>query len=115
MNEHRLIVLAILFVAIGIMVPINAIWFWSRYVEPRGKVFEMSQDGSIVSCKGTLEVGANTSDYAKGVNDALDTIALLSLEQQLQGTNRTWGTMGEIVCSRLRVERQIVGRKERTR
>jgi len=44
--------------------------------------------------------------YAKGVNDALDTIMLLDLEQELQGTNRTWGAMAEIVCERLRVERK---------
>jgi hypothetical protein len=43
--------------------------------------------------------------YAKGANDALDAIILLNLEQQLQGTNRTWGAMAEIVCERLNIER----------
>ena len=44
--------------------------------------------------------------YAKGANDALDAIVLLHLEQQLQGTNRTWGAMTEIVCRRLNIERR---------
>ena len=44
--------------------------------------------------------------YAKGANDALDAMMLLNLEQQLQGTNRTWGAMAEIVCKRLNVERR---------
>jgi len=45
------------------------------------------------------------SNYAKGVNDALDTIMLLGLEQELQGTNRSWGAMADIVRKRLRVEK----------
>ena len=44
------------------------------------------------------------NDYAKGVNAALDAIMLLSLEQDLEGTNRTWGAMADIVRSRLHVE-----------
>ena len=44
--------------------------------------------------------------YAKGANGALDAIILLNLEQQLQGTNRTWGAMAEIVCRRLNIERR---------
>ena len=44
--------------------------------------------------------------YAKGANDALDAIILLSLEQRLQGTNRTWGAMAEIVCERMNIERR---------
>ena len=44
--------------------------------------------------------------YAKGANDALDAIILLNLEQQLQGTNRTWGAMAEIVCRRMNIERR---------
>ena len=44
--------------------------------------------------------------YAKGANDALDAIILLSLEQSLQGTNRTWGAMAEIVCERMNIERR---------
>lgn len=44
--------------------------------------------------------------YAKGANDALDAIILLNLEQQLQGTNRTWGAMAEIVCKRMNIERR---------
>ena len=44
--------------------------------------------------------------YAKGANDALDAIILLNLEQQLQGTNRTWGAMAEIVCERMNIERR---------
>ena len=43
--------------------------------------------------------------YGEGVNDALDTITLLSLEQRMVETNRTWGAMAEIVCERLSVER----------
>jgi hypothetical protein len=46
-----------------------------------------------------------SSEYARGVNDALDCITLLNLEQQLYQTNRTWGAMGEIVAQRLSVER----------
>ena len=48
----------------------------------------------------------SANDYANGVNAALDAIILLSLEQQLQGTNRTWGAMAEIVCKRLSIERR---------
>ena len=44
--------------------------------------------------------------YAKGVNDALDAITLLSLEQRLEGTNRTWGAMADIVRERLHVEKR---------
>ena len=44
--------------------------------------------------------------YAKGANDALDAIMLLHLEQQLQGANRTWGAMAEIVCERINIERR---------
>ncbi|MFA5130655.1 MAG: hypothetical protein WC477_07155 [Patescibacteria group bacterium] len=44
--------------------------------------------------------------YAKGANDALDAIILLHLEQRLQGTNRTWGAMAEIVCERMNIERR---------
>ena len=44
--------------------------------------------------------------YAKGANDALDAIILLHLEQRLQGTNRTWGAMAEIVCERMHIERR---------
>ena len=44
--------------------------------------------------------------YAKGVNDAIDAITLLSLEQRIQGTNRTWGAMADIVRERLHVERR---------
>ena len=44
--------------------------------------------------------------YTKGANDALDAIILLNLEQQLQGTNRTWGAMAEIVCKRMNIERR---------
>ena len=44
--------------------------------------------------------------YAKGANDALDAIILLSQEQRLQGTNRTWGAMAEIVCERMNIERR---------
>jgi len=44
--------------------------------------------------------------YAKGANDALDAIILLSLEQRLHGTNRTWGAMAEIVCERMNIERR---------
>ena len=47
-----------------------------------------------------------TNAYAKGVNDALDAIMLLSLEQRLEGTNRTWGAMAEIVCERMNIERR---------
>jgi len=43
--------------------------------------------------------------YVQGVNDALDTIALLNLEQHLINTNRSFGEMSEIVCSRLHVPR----------
>ena len=43
--------------------------------------------------------------YAQGVNDALDAITLLSLEQRLEGTNRTWGAMADIVRERLHVVR----------
>ena len=46
-----------------------------------------------------------TDEYARGVNDALDSITLLNLEQHLYQTNRTWGAMGEIVAQRLGVER----------
>jgi hypothetical protein len=49
---------------------------------------------------------AVSDQYAAGVNAALDAMMLLNLEQQLQGTNRTWGAMAEIVCERLRVERR---------
>jgi hypothetical protein len=49
---------------------------------------------------------AVSDQYASGVNAALDAMMLLNLEQQLQGTNRTWGAMAEIVCERLRVERR---------
>ena len=44
--------------------------------------------------------------YAKGANDALDAIILLGLEQRLQGTNRTWGAMAEIVCDRMNIKRR---------
>lgn len=47
--------------------------------------------------------------YMQGANDALDALALLALEQQLQGTNRTWGEMARIVCDRMGVERRING------
>lgn len=42
--------------------------------------------------------------YEQGANDALMGFALLNLEQQLQGTNRSFVEMFEIVCGRLRVE-----------
>lgn len=42
--------------------------------------------------------------YDRGVNSALDALILLNLEQQLQGTNRTWGEMADIVRRRLDVE-----------
>jgi hypothetical protein len=61
---------------------------------------------------GFFSVGSNEvqhaidkDSYVKGANDALDGIMLLDLEQRLQGTNRTWGTMAEVVCERLSVER----------
>lgn len=50
-----------------------------------------------------IEKYAN-DDYTRGVNAALDAIMLLSLEQDLEGTNRTWGLMADIVRSRLHVE-----------
>lgn len=50
--------------------------------------------------------------YQDGVNHALEAAALLSLEQQIQGTNRTWATMAEIVCQRLGVE-NTVGKERR--
>jgi len=46
-----------------------------------------------------------STDYERGVNDALDCIALLNLEQELYRTNRTWGEMGAIVARRLSVAR----------
>lgn len=45
------------------------------------------------------------TDYARGVNAALDAVMLLDLEQDLQETNRTWGAMADVVCQRLNVER----------
>jgi len=42
--------------------------------------------------------------YDKGVNDALTTMMLLSLEQQLQETNRTWSEMADITRERLHVQ-----------
>lgn len=42
--------------------------------------------------------------YDRGVNSALDALILLNLEQQLQGTNRTWGEMADMVRQRLNVE-----------
>jgi hypothetical protein len=39
--------------------------------------------------------------YTRGVNDALNAVMLLNLEQDLQGTNRTWGEMSDIVRNRL--------------
>jgi hypothetical protein len=47
-----------------------------------------------------------SSAYERGVNDALDAITLLSLEQRLEGTNRTWGAMADIVRERLHVEKR---------
>lgn len=44
--------------------------------------------------------------YGRGVNEALDCAALLSLEQQLQGTNRPWGDMKDIVRTRLQVPKE---------
>lgn len=42
--------------------------------------------------------------YRTGVSNALDCMMLLSLEQQLYNTNRTWGDMSSIVKSRLGVK-----------
>lgn len=47
--------------------------------------------------------------YEKGVNHALDSITMLNLEQWMQGTNRTYGQMGEIVADRLKVKRVKFG------
>lgn len=65
------------------------------FAQDRGGVFH--GDGSKITSPHPL--------YAKGVNDALDAIALLSLEQRLEGTNRTWGAMADIVRKRLQVEK----------
>ena len=53
-----------------------------------------------------MDIDKAFPQYAKGANDALDAIILLNLEQQLQGTNRTWGAMAEIVCKRMNIERR---------
>jgi hypothetical protein len=51
-------------------------------------------------------VGRAPSAYDQGVNDALAAISLLALEQRLEGTNRTWGAMADIVRERLHVEKR---------
>lgn len=45
--------------------------------------------------------------YQEGVNDALEAVALLSLEQSYQKINRPWNEMIDIVCARLQVKRTI--------
>lgn len=44
--------------------------------------------------------------YQRGVNDALDATMLLDLEQRMTSTNRNWGDMAKVVCSRLDVKRK---------
>ena len=44
--------------------------------------------------------------YAHGVNTALDSVMLLDLEQKLQGTNRNWGAMADVVRGRLGVKKE---------
>ena len=60
----------------------------------------------------SVSVHSACVEYAKGVNDALDTISLLSLELKLEGERKNWGEMSEIVCNRLRVERAPLRKKE---
>jgi len=51
----------------------------------------------------TDQTWANSSQYDKGANDALQAITLLSLELRLNGERKTWGEMCDIVRKRLRV------------
>lgn len=53
---------------------------------------------------------ADSRNYAEGINDALDTFLLLSLEQRLMNTNRSYDEMAEIVCERMRVKRTELGK-----
>lgn len=46
----------------------------------------------------------NRNGYKSGVYHAVETWALLSLEQSIQGTNRTHGEMRDIVRQRLGVQ-----------
>ncbi len=80
-------------------------WLWERAddqtVYEFGKTWLMN-DGRWI----TTTNGAIATDYVNGANDALDAIILLNLEQQLQGTNRTWGAMTETVCERMQIKRR---------
>ena len=78
---------------LGIAAALLAVGSMLLFAQDRGGVFH--GDGSKITSPHPL--------YAKGVNDALDAIKLLSIEQQLEATNRTWGAMADIVRERLHV------------
>lgn len=65
----------------------------------------------VANCRYTNKVAwVNSKDYAEGINDALDTFMLLSLEQRLMNTNRTLDEMAMIVCERMKVKRTELGK-----
>jgi len=69
-------------------------------------VLFMAHNSTMRIVKAEAAVQRNTRSYSEGVNNALDAIVLLDLEQKLQGTNRTWGVMADIVRERLSVEKR---------
>lgn len=62
-------------------------------------------DGSdFINCDANgVSISLDVRTYEEGVNDALECLALLSLELQLAGERKTFGEMLPIVCDRLKV------------
>jgi len=50
-----------------------------------------------------IDTGSETNEYNRGFNDALNSIALLNLELQLDGERKTFGEMNEILRERFNV------------
>lgn len=69
-------------------------------------VIYMSKPNPPLASEEVAVISISNETYTKGVNDALDRIMLLDLEQRLQGTNRSWETMAEVVCERLGIQRK---------
>jgi len=59
---------------------------------------------ATVSVESPMIISKVGTDYARGVNDALQTITLLDLEVKLNNERKTWGEMNTIVRLRLGVK-----------
>ena len=65
--------------------------------------FDRDSNFKIVGNCEFYYAGEPEENYAKGVNDALETTMLLDLELKLKGERKTWGEMADIVRERLGV------------